>query len=182
MRRKHRRLKVNPELDITAFLNLMIVLVPVLLLGMVFSQVRMIELDFPGVAQGEAPDPESFRLEVLLVPLGIRVADSDRGLIDSFPLKDGEHDFEALRETLKAIKQRMPDKTDLVLRIGPEIDYQILVTAMDTVRSYPEVVAASVVRAELFPDVSLADAPADVQISAMEPGTAVELTAVEVTR
>ncbi|HBF93454.1 MAG TPA: biopolymer transporter ExbD, partial [Marinobacter adhaerens] len=47
MRRRHRRLSISPELDITAFLNLMIVLVPVLLLGMVFSQVRMIELNFP---------------------------------------------------------------------------------------------------------------------------------------
>lgn len=38
----------SPDLDITPFMNLMIVLVPVLLLGMVFSQVRMIELNFPG--------------------------------------------------------------------------------------------------------------------------------------
>ena len=49
MRRRHRRLSSSPELDITAFLNLMIVLVPVLLLGMVFNQVRMIELNFPGM-------------------------------------------------------------------------------------------------------------------------------------
>ncbi|WP_148862614.1 biopolymer transporter ExbD [Marinobacter fonticola] len=168
MRRKHRRLPTNAELDITAFLNLMIVLVPVLLLGMVFTQIRMIELDFPGMAAGEAPEAETFRLEVLLVPSGIRVADSDRGLIDSFPLQEGEQDFAALRETLKAIKARMPEKTDLVLRIGPDVDYQTLVTAMDTVRSYPEVVAASVVRAELFPDVSLGDAPADVKVSVLE--------------
>ncbi|BES71647.1 hypothetical protein RE428_26650 [Marinobacter nanhaiticus D15-8W] len=85
MRPKHRRLKANPELDITAFLNLMIVLVPVLLLGMVFTQVRMIELDFPGIAKGEAPDSQSFRLEVLLVPSGIRVADSARGVRGGCP-------------------------------------------------------------------------------------------------
>ena len=58
MRRRHRRLITSPELDITAFLNLMIVLVPVLLLGMVFSQVRMIELNFPGMESGEAPAPQ----------------------------------------------------------------------------------------------------------------------------
>ena len=71
MRRRHRRLSVSPELDITAFLNLMIVLVPVLLLGMVFSQVRMIELNFPGMDAGEAPAPEEFRLVVTLIPEGI---------------------------------------------------------------------------------------------------------------
>ena len=55
----------------------------------------------------------------------------------------------------------MPDKTDVILEVGPEVDYQTLVHAMDTVRSYPAVVAASVVEGELFPDVSLMDAPAD---------------------
>ena len=46
----------------------------------------------------------------------------------------------------------------MILEVGPEVDYQTLVTVMDTVRSYPAVVAASVVEAELFPDVSLVDA------------------------
>ena len=53
----------------------------------------------------------------------------------------------------------MPEKTDIVLEVSPDIDYQTLVTAMDTLRSYPAVVAASVVEGELFPDVALADAP-----------------------
>jgi hypothetical protein len=52
----------------------------------------------------------------------------------------------------------MPDKTDVVLEVSPEIDYQTLVRTMDTVRSYPAVVAASAVVGELFPDVSLSDA------------------------
>lgn len=167
MRRRHRRLNSTPELDITAFMNLMIVLVPVLLLGMVFTQIRMIELDFPGLAKGEVPDPDQFRLEVMVVPSGMRVADSERGTIRNLPLKEGQQDFAGLKVTLKAIKQRMPDKTDIVLRLGEAVDYQTLVTAMDTVRSYPAVVAASAVEAELFPDVSLGDAPDELQISAV---------------
>lgn len=176
MRRRHRRLRNNPELDITAFMNLMIVLVPVLLLGMVFTQIRMIELDFPGLAPGEQPDPETFQLEVVLVSSGLRVADSERGTIESLPLKEGQQDFAGLLTTLQAIKQTMPDKTDLVLRTGPDVDYQTLVTTMDTVRSYKAVVAASVVEAELFPDVSLADAPADLIVGALEPATNTEVT------
>ena len=54
----------------------------------------------------------------------------------------------------------------MVLEVGPDIDYQTLITAMDTVRSYPAVVAASVVEGELFPDVSLMDAPADRKLAA----------------
>ena len=57
MRRKHRKLTSSADLDITPFMNLMIVLVQVLLLGMVFSQIRMIELNFPGMEAGQAPAP-----------------------------------------------------------------------------------------------------------------------------
>ncbi|PPI84751.1 biopolymer transporter ExbD [Marinobacter maroccanus] len=166
MRRRHRRLNASPELDITAFLNLMIVLVPVLLLGMVFSQVRMIELNFPGMEAGQAPEPEEFRLVVTLIPQGIEIADSDRGQIRVLPVGQEGQDFANLRQVLRQIKTRVPDKTDVVLEVGPDIDYQTLVTAMDTVRSYPAVVAASVVEGELFPDVSLMDAPEDRQLAA----------------
>ena len=166
MKRRHRRLSSSPELDITAFLNLMIVLVPVLLLGMVFSQVRMIELNFPGMDAGPAPEPEEFRLVVTLIPQGIEIADSDRGLIRVLPVGQEGQDFANLRQVLRQIKTRVPDKTDVVLEVGPDIDYQTLVTAMDTVRSYPAVVAASVVEGELFPDVSLMDAPEDRKLAA----------------
>lgn len=166
MRRRHRRLSTSPELDITAFLNLMIVLVPVLLLGMVFSQVRMIELNFPGMEAGQAPEPEELRLVVTLIPQGIEIADSDRGLIRVLPVGQEGQDFANLRQVLRQIKTRVPDKTDVVLEVGPDIDYQTLVTAMDTVRSYPAVVAASVVEGELFPDVSLMDAPEDRKLAA----------------
>ena len=142
MRRKHRRLVSNPELDITPFLNL-----------------RMIELDFPGMESGEAPQADELRLVVALIPQGLEVLDSERGVIRTLPLIEGEQDFDGLRETLKQIKKRVPEKTDIVLEVSPDIDYQTLVTAMDTLRSYPAVVAASVVKGELFPDVALADAP-----------------------
>lgn len=165
MRRKHRRLASNPELDITPFLNLMIVLVPVLLLGMVFTQIRMVELNFPGMESGEAPEADELRLVVALIPDGLEVLDSERGVIRTLPLVEGEQDFNGLRETLKQIKKRVPDKTDIVLEVGPDIDYQTLVTTMDTLRSYPAVVAASVVEGELFPDVALADAPEDRTLS-----------------
>lgn len=163
MRRRHRKQAGSPDLDITPFMNLMIVLVPVLLLGMVFTQVRMIELNFPGLpANAEEPlKPEQLRLVVTLIPGGIEVADAERGLIRALPAKGDEQDFAGLQRVLREIKRRVPDKTDVILEVGPEVDYQTLVHAMDTVRSYPAVVAASVVEGELFPDVSLMDAPAD---------------------
>ena len=55
MRMRQRRYKRKTEaadLDVTPFMNLMIVLVPVLLLSMVFTHTTVIDLNFPadGVA------------------------------------------------------------------------------------------------------------------------------------
>ncbi len=165
MRRRHRRLPGNPDLDITAFMNLMIVLVPVLLLGMVFSQIHWINLDFPGVAPGESPDPATLQLVVTVRPDGLKVADRARGGIRDLPAGKAGQDYAGLRETLKAIKARMPEKTSVILQVAGDVDYQTLVSVMDTVRSYPAVVAASKVEAELFPDVSLARVPDAVESS-----------------
>ncbi|MDX1754916.1 MAG: biopolymer transporter ExbD [Marinobacter sp.] len=171
MRRKHRRPTSNPDLDITAFLNLMIVLVPVLLLGMVFSQVRVIELNFPGMAPGQTPAAETLTLVVTLTEDGFEVADRHRGLIRSVSSREGRRDYAALREVLKQVKQRLPDKSDVILEVPPTTDYQTLVTTIDTLRSYDAVVAASVVKAELFPDVSLADPAGGDDVAAAEVGT-----------
>lgn len=161
----------NPDLDITAFMNLMIVLVPVLLLGMVFSQIHWINLDFPGMAPGETPDPETVQLVVRVRPQGITIADSKRGVIRDLPVGAAGQDYLSLRETLKAIKARMPEKTSVILQVAGAVDYQTLVSVMDTVRSYPAVVAASEVDAELFPDVSLARVPDSAKPPAEERGS-----------
>ena len=73
--------------------------------------------------------------------------------------KDSQYQFADLRELLKQLKARLPDKKDISLLAEKDTSYQTLVTAMDTVRSYPAVVAVSLVDAELFPDISIGDAP-----------------------
>lgn len=63
---------------------------------------------------------------------------------------------------MKEVKARVPDKRDIVIMARKQTSYQSLVSAMDTVRSYETVVAGSVVDAELFPEISIADAPQNV--------------------
>ena len=162
MRRRHRKQTSEVDLNITPFLNLMIVLVPVLLLSMVFTQTRIMELRFSD-SEGAVSleDQEELSLYVILRDGRIEVGDSNRGRLQDFEATDGgQPDFEALRDLLRQIKQRFPDKRDIQLLAGPGTEYQTLVTAMDHIRGYPEVVAANVVTAELFPDIALGDAPA----------------------
>lgn len=160
MRRKHRRLQGEADLDITAFMNLMIVLVPVLLISAVFTQTSIVGLNFPKQVNGQPIDSKNLQLRVALYAHQIEVSDNQHGLIKAIPDVQGHHDYKTLRDVLEAIKQKVPNKRDIVLLARPDTQYQTLITAMDDMRSYPAVVAASLVNAELFPDISLGDAPA----------------------
>ncbi|MCB1691579.1 MAG: biopolymer transporter ExbD [Pseudomonadales bacterium] len=156
---KRRHSQATPELDVTPFMNLMIVLVPVLLLSMVFVHTTVIDLNFPsGEAAGEM-DPANVHLEVRITDGGLVVADG-RSIITTLPPRqDGTQDFEALSQTMQEIKRRMPEKRDATILLAPDTDYQTLVSVMDSVRSVRTVVNGQSVHAELFPEVSLGDAP-----------------------
>ncbi|KZY29523.1 MULTISPECIES: biopolymer transporter ExbD [unclassified Oleiphilus] len=159
-RRKHRKLVQQAELDITAFMNLMIVLVPVLLLSMVFSQTAVLDLNFPVLDDAQLPDnSEELQLQLIIRKNSLTLADTKQGLIRKIQSSEQGYDFDSLVKVLKQLKNRFPEKTDITLLLGEEINYQTLVSAMDLTRSYETVVAASVVNAELFPDISIGDAP-----------------------
>jgi biopolymer transport protein ExbD len=163
-RRKHRRLQQDAELDITAFMNLMIVLVPVLLLSMVFEHTKVLELNFPKSAQVlDQTDLDNEQLQLIIRKQGFDVASSKAGILKHLPVKDGEYDFENLSLFLRDVKSRIPDKSEISILLERDTSYQTLVTAMDTARSYKTVLVASVVDAELFPSISIGDAPAVAQ-------------------
>jgi len=161
MRRKHRRLQKDADLDITAFMNLMIVLVPVLLLNMVFVHTRVLQLDFPQLDQAlQQAGEENLQLQVMILEDRLVVADNQGGVIKQIMDEENQHDYEALGQVMRQIKARLPDKRDITIMARTDTAYQTLVTVMDRVRAYDTVVAGSVVKAELFPEISIADAPA----------------------
>lgn len=159
--KRHRtRSSEAAELDVTPFMNLMIVLVPVLLLSMVFTHTTIIELNFPtGEGADAAFDPDAVHLEVQVKSDQLLVADGRGGVIKAVPQKDGQHDYAQLTLVLQEVKKRMPEKQDITVLLEEETDYQTLVRVMDRVRSYPAVVGLDVVQAELFPVISLGDTP-----------------------
>lgn len=158
VRRAHREV---PELDITAFMNLMVVLVPFLLLSAVFSNLAILELNLPPDSQQKADDKQKKvrNFEVIVRKDSLIVADTLGGVIKRIPLKDGKHDFKALSKLLIQIKLKYPKKENISLLLESDIPYDALVQVMDTVREVKVVEAASVVRKELFPQIAIGDAP-----------------------
>lgn len=156
----------DAELDITSFMNLMIVLVPVLLLSLVFAQIRVLNIQLPSLTeqqlQQEQEQPQQLELEIHADRLRLNYPAGEP--LRVFELTDdGKLDFAALSLFLQDLKltfsQKQIEKQDITILAPDELDYQTLVTAMDTVRSFKAVVAAQVVDAELFPQISLGQLP-----------------------
>jgi len=149
------------ELNITAFMNLMVILVPFLLITAVFSRLAVLELNLPGSStEATNPQEQTFQLEVIVRKDKIEVGDRNQGLLGIYPnTEEGEYDYDALSEKLSELKRRYPQKTDASILLEQDIEYNTLVQVMDRVRVEEEAVGLSVVRVDLFPDISIGDAP-----------------------
>lgn len=158
VRRAHRE---APELNITAFMNLMVVLVPFLLLSAVFTQLSILELNLPPDTNSQANnDQKKVRnFEVIVRKDKLVVADNIGGILKVIENNNGKHDFAALSDFLIKVKVRFPEKQNISILLEPNIEYELLVKAMDTVREVNVVEAASVVKKELFPQIAIGDAP-----------------------
>ena len=73
--------------------------------------------------------------------------------------RSGKHDFAALSSFLVKIKARFPEKQNISILLEPNVEYELLVRAMDTVREVKVVEVGSVERKELFPQIAIGDAP-----------------------
>jgi len=159
--RRGRRHNVDTaELNITAFMNLMVILVPFLLITAVFSRLAILELNLPGSSTEPAnPRELVFQLEVIVREGRIEVGDRNVGAFGVYLNTVDGYDYEALSAKLSEIKQRYPEKTDAAILLESNIAYDTLVQVMDRVRIQERIEGQRIRRSDLFPDISIGDAP-----------------------
>ncbi len=157
-RSRHADRRDPAELNITAFMNLMVVLVPFLLITAVFSRMAVLELYLPNSATDTDDTPETPQLEVIVRANDLILSDRN-GSLGTFQNTQDGYDLDALAERLKILKSRFPDKTDIAILMEPEIEYDVLVQVMDTVRTVRVERDGEWLQAELFPDIAIGDAP-----------------------
>ena len=163
MRRRHhyrRRGAEQTELDMTTFMNLMVILVPFLLITAVFSRITVIELSLPSAAGGAAATEPTLRIEVIVRNDGLELAQNET-VIAKIPKVDGAYDLDELSEHVVALKRQHPDHDGASVLLEPDIAYDHLIQVMDVVRSaaLPAEGASEDVRVALFSDISIGDAP-----------------------
>ena len=160
MRDRLRRHRIAPEeLNITAFLNLMVILVPFLLITAVFTRVAILELNLP-VGGASGPESKKLQLEVVIRDDALELGERSSGVLKRIGKTAAGHDYKSLSLALQGIKERYPDVTQAFILSEPGTSYDTIVQVMDTVRVVSGVSGGTVTRQELFPDISIGDAPA----------------------
>jgi biopolymer transport protein ExbD len=158
--RRHRRHGAE-ELSITAFMNLMVALVPFLLITAVFSRMTILELNLPSSSAPPAETPQAINLEIVVRKDLIEVADRGSGRLGPvFRNTVQGPDYAGVAKFLvDEIKPRFPDLTAVTILVEPDISYDTVVQVMDLARVRTIVEGSEAWQVELFPEISIGDAP-----------------------
>lgn len=160
-RRHYRKEHEQQELDVTTFLNLMVVLIPFLLATAVFSQVNIQELTLPAQdAGGATPDKPLVIIEVMVRKAGLEIGDG-KVITTTLPKKDGKYTLDELSAELSELKSQHPEKEDITVLLEPDIEYSDMISVMDAVKATSVKVAGQkdVQDVVLFPEISIGDTP-----------------------
>jgi len=159
MRRlRSRKRDSNTELNITAYINLVVILVPFLLVTAVFSRIAIMELTLPGTNAANESQDARLHLEITVRSDRIEVADRGNAPI-VIANRNGAYNFGSLSDVVKAVKTRFPAETSATVLLEPDIPYETMIHVMDVVRIGTVVQAATPIKVEMFPEISIGDAP-----------------------
>jgi biopolymer transport protein ExbD len=156
--RHHRK---PAELTLVSMIDIFTVLVTFLLMTAVFSRTVIVELKLPTNNPEFVEPPPGLQMEVILRSNMVQVADRSSGPLATFPRSDAKqpYDLAGLSKYLQLVKAKYPELTDATLLLEKDIPYDSLVQVMDTLRILEQKQGNQLVQAELFPNVSIGDAP-----------------------
>jgi biopolymer transport protein ExbD len=160
VRRNHARYHSGrDDLNIVPMIDMMVILVFFLIFTAVFSKTNILQLNLPASSNAVPLDlPKGLKLEVIIHPDELVVNDRNSGPLKSLPNTAAGLDLDGLSEFMRRVKQQYPQMTDATILPSQSTSYDTLVQVMDTVRVY-ELPVAPFSKAELFPDIGIADAP-----------------------
>ena len=157
--RNHAKYRGRNDLNIVPMIDMMVILVFFLLFTAVFSNTNILELNLPAPNSSVPELPKGLQLEVIVRENTIEVADRNSGVLKSLPKKEGEYDYQGLSDFLQFVKSKYPGVLAANVLLEEKIPYDVLVQTMDNVRLFEKDDAPAFTKVELFPDISVGDAP-----------------------
>ena len=149
------------SVDVTAFLSLMVILVPFLLITAVFSRITILELESASGDSKQEPVRDALQLQIVVREAVIEVRHQGQGGVVRLIRTPVGGEVAALASLVKELKARFPDSHEATILLEPQIVYDVLVQVMDTVRIRQHRQDAGMKSMELFPRISLGEATVD---------------------
>lgn len=167
-RHRQKARKNTVELDITAFMNLMVVLVPFLLMTAVFTNISVLDLKLPTPDADSASNnqPQKLDLKVIIRSELMTLTDQNGSVIKRMPKTQSGHNYTLLNQTLRIVKNKFPEKNSITILSEPLTPYDDIIQVMDKVREFHAAIDGEMEIFELFPNISIGDAP---EISSADP-------------
>jgi len=154
--------------NLVPMIDVMTVLVLYLLVGTIFRQFTVLQLNLPGPSQAVQSEKAPLDLKVVLRKQRLEVHDRNGtvGVIDNAP---AGYDTAALGTLLAEVRRRNADEESITLLLEPDIKYDALVQVMDAVRVFPPGSAELTQGIPMFPSIAIGDAPASAPAPAAAP-------------
>jgi len=152
-----------------SMIDIFTVLVTFLLMTAIFSRTVVLDLRLPSNNANFPELPPGLNLEIIVRDNLLQVADRATGPLRTLPNTPTGYDLDGLTEYLKFVKSRYPDKTEATILLEPQTPYDTLVQVMDRTRVVEVNAGLTSVQAELFPEVSIGDAPVPVGDAGAKP-------------
>lgn len=151
--------KGEPPINLVPMIDILTVLVLYLLVGTIFKQFTILQLNLPGPAARavtEQKPPLDLKVTLRKDRLEVSAARGGTQALETLPTG---YNLTALAELLTQIKRRNADEDSITLLLEPDINYDALVQVMDSVRVFPAGTEEAERGLPMFPSISIGDAP-----------------------
>jgi len=136
-----RRLKGHAEeteLNLTAVMNIFLILIPFLLLTAVFVRIAVLELSLPSLdsagRSAQVKKQKTTIINILVInDTGFELKSPDIKL-SNLNKKQTEYDWEGLKQQLTTIKGKYPESEDIIISPVSTIQYHTIISVMDRCR------------------------------------------------
>ena len=146
-------------INLVPMIDVMTVLVLYLLVGTIFRQFTVLQLNLPGPSQAvQTEERPPLDLKVVLRAQRLEVHDRN-GTVRVLDNSASGYDSAALGTLLAEVKRLNPTEETVTLLLEPEVKYDALVQVMDAVRVFPAGSAELTQGIPMFPSVAIGDAP-----------------------
>ena len=159
MRRRLRRTirRDAQTVDVTAFLSLMVILVPFLLVTAVFSRTTILDVMTTGEQQQAAAD--ALQLQVVVRSRTFEISHAGREGVEIVDRGAEEASLAYLADLARRLKTRFPLAQEATVLVEPEIAYEVVVRVLDVLRVYARAEGDAWMQDSLFPEIALGPAP-----------------------